>query len=351
MATKKSTNNTNKKNKRIILFSLEIIVLLLVVVVLYFTTKTEKVVKYEIKEEELVFNEEVKNNESLQGYRNIALFGVDSTVGDLTSKTRSDTIMVASINEDTHEVKIVSVYRDTYLNIGDDNYNKANAAYSYGGPSQAIKMLNANLDLNITDFVTVGFGGMVDTVDMLGGIMLDITDAEIGYLNDYQFCIAENLNRDYTPITEAGYQLVDGLQATAYCRIRYTAGDDFKRAERQRDVIMAIAEKAKQANAATINNIADVVFPQVATSLGLNEILTLLGGITEYSIVADTGFPAEDQRTTGDIDVGSSVLAVDLVSNVQTLHEFLFGEVDYQVSTNVQSYSDTIDGLIAPYMN
>ncbi len=348
MATKKSTN---KKTKRIILFSLEIIVLLLVVGVLYFSTKAEKVVKYEIKEEELVFNEEVKENESLKGYRNVALFGVDSTVGDLTKKTRSDTIIVASINEDTHEVKLVSVYRDTYLNIGDDNYNKSNAAYSYGGPSQAIKMLNTNLDLNISDFVTVGFGGMVDTVDMLGGIMLDITDAEIEHLNNYQYCIAQNLDKDYTPIKEAGYQLVDGLQATAYCRIRYTLGDDFKRAERQRDVIMAIAEKAKKASPSTINKIADKVFPQVATSFGLNEILTLLGGITEYSIVADAGFPADDQRATGDIDVGSSVLAMNLSSNVETLHEFLFNEADYQVSSNVQSYSDKIEGLIAPYMN
>ena len=145
----------------------------------------------------------------MKGYRNIALFGVDSTTGALTKNTRSDTIMIASINQDTGECKLVSIYRDTYLNLSNDSYNKCNAAYAKGGPEQAINMLNMNLDMNITDFVTVGFAGLTDAVDALGGVMIDVDDSEISHLNNYQLCIAEDLKRSYTPVKDTGYQLLD----------------------------------------------------------------------------------------------------------------------------------------------
>ena len=255
MAAKK---DSKKKRTKIILFIVEIFVLLLMVVVLYGVLKTEKVGKVEIPEEDIVINEEVKVKEetTMKGYRNIALFGVDSTTGALTKNTRSDSIMIASINQDTGECKLVSVYRDTYLNLSNDSYNKCNAAYAKGGPEQAINMLNMNLDMNITDFITVGFAGLSDTIDALGGIMIDVDSSEISHLNNYQICMAKDLKRNYTPVSSTGYQLLDGLQATAYCRIRYTAGDDFKRAERQREVILAIMDKVKTASPATLNQIA-----------------------------------------------------------------------------------------------
>ena len=254
--------NSKKKRTKILLFIVEIFVLLLMVVVLYGVLKTEKVGKVEIPEEDIVINPIVEQKEetTMKGYRNIALFGVDSTTGALDKNTRSDSIMIASINLDTGECKLVSVYRDTYLNLSNDSYNKCNAAYAKGGPKQAINMLNMNLDMNITDFVTVGFAGLTDTIDALGGIMIDVDSEELKHINSYQICMAEDLKRSYTPVTDTGYQLLDGLQATAYCRIRYTAGDDFKRAERQREVLMAIADKAKSASPATLNTIANDVY-------------------------------------------------------------------------------------------
>ena len=276
------------KNKRtkILLFILEIFILLIMVVVLYSVLKVEKVGKVTLPEEDIVINPEVKEKvetTTMKGYRNIALFGVDSTTGALTKNTRSDTIMIASINQDTGECKLVSVYRDTYLNLSNDSYNKCNAAYAKGGPMQAINMLNMNLDMNITDFVTVGFAGLSDTIDALGGVMIDVDSAELQHINNYQICMAEDLKRSYTPVTDTGYQLLDGLQATAYCRIRYTAGDDFKRAERQREVLMAVADKAKSASPATLNNVANAIFDkdEIYTSLDLTEILELLGDISK----------------------------------------------------------------------
>ncbi len=342
-----------KKRNKILLFIVEIFILLLMVVVLYGVLKGEKVGKVDLNEDEIVINEEVKEREEttkMKGYRNIALFGVDSTTGALTKNTRSDSIMIASINQDTGECKIVSVYRDTYLNLSNDTYNKCNSAYAKGGPEMAINMLNMNLDMNITDFITVGFAGLTDTIDALGGVMIDVDEAEIHHLNSYQFTMAEDLKRTYKEVTETGYQKLNGLQATAYCRIRYTAGDDFKRAERQREVLMAVAEEAKKASPATLNEIANNVFNEVYTSLDLTEILGLLGDIANYSIVDQAGFPDEQYRTTGTIgSKGSCVIPTDLTDNVEWLHEFLFGEA-YAASAEVQTYSNKIKSDTSSYI-
>lgn len=333
-----------KKRKRIILFVIEIFVLLIMLVVLYGVLKTEKIGKIKINEEDIIINDQVVESETMLGYRNIALFGVDSTNGALGKGTRTDTIMIASINEKTHEVKLVSVYRDTYLNMSNDSYNKANAAYAKGGPEQAINMLNMNLDLNITDYVTAGFVGLVDAIDELGGVEIDVDSAEISHLNNYQIGISDNIGRSYTPVKSTGLQLLNGLQATAYCRIRYTKGDDFKRAERQREVLQAVAEKAKKASVSDLNAAADKVFPNISTSLSLEEILSLLKDVAQYSIGDNTGFPFESNRGTGSVPgVGSSVIPRTLEENVQLLHEFLFVDEAYTVSDAVKGYSKKVE--------
>lgn len=339
--------NSKKKRTKIILFVVEIFILLIMVVVLYGVLKVEKVGKVELPEEEIVINPEVeeKVETTMKGYRNIALFGVDSTTGALTKNTRSDTIMIASINLDSGDCRLVSVYRDTYLNLSNDSYNKCNAAYAKGGPMQAINMLNMNMDLNITDFVTVGFAGLSDTIDALGGVMIDVDSEELKHINNYQICMAEDLKRSYAPVTSTGYQLLDGLQATAYCRIRYTAGDDFKRAERQREVLMAIADKAKKASPATLNSVANAIFDkdEIYTSLDLSEILELLSNITKYAIVDQAGFPEDSMRATGTIgSKGSCVVPVSLADNVQWLHEFLFQDEEYSPSEAVLEYSQKV---------
>ena len=341
-----------RQKKRMILFGVEAILIVVLGVVLFMVTKVDKMEATDIDEDDITFNDGIGSEnsaagvpEGMKGYRNIALFGVDSRTGALGKGTLSDTIIVASINEDTKEVRLISVFRDTYLNLSNDTYNKANAAYSKGGPKQAINMLNMNLDLNITDYVTVGFQGVVDTIDALGGVEIDVDEAEINHLNNYQVGTSEAIGRknQFTKVTSTGMQTLDGIQATSYCRIRYTAGDDFKRAERQREVIQAIATKVKSASASQLNDIANKVFSQTATSFELSEILSLLGDVRDYTIVANDGFPFEDLRTTGTISgKGSCVIPVDLESNVVRLHKFLFDTDDYEPSSNVRSYSAKI---------
>lgn len=343
-----------KKRKRIVLFAVEIValvVLLAALVSVLMITKTDKV---KINPEDIAVNPEVEENTEMKGYRNIALFGVDSRTGKLGKGNRSDTIMIASINQDTGDVKLVSVYRDTYLNLGTDAYNKANAAYAKGGPEQAINMLNMCFDLNIQEYVTVGFDALIETIDALGGIQIDVHENEIEHLNNYQrsmFSEDENdaLNENIVKVTKPGLQTLNGLQATAYCRIRYV-GDDFGRAERQRKVLLACLDKAKQANPATLVEILNKVMDHVSTNLGVEEMASVLKDVASYEVVAQDGIPFESARKTGTVGKkGSCVIPVDLAENVKMLHEFLFDAADYVPSEQVQQCSQQISSDTGVY--
>lgn len=359
-ATKKA--KARKRNK-IILFSVEILVLAVLLVALWIvkdlgTTNEEgkggkgPLFAVDFKEEDIVVNDQVKDNEHMEGYRNIALFGVDSRSGEMIKGTLSDSIIIASINQDTGEVKLVSVYRDTYLNLSNDKYGKCNSAYSYGGAEQAIKMLNMNLDLDIKEFVTVGFEGLSATIDALGGIYLDVDEEELKHINSYQKTMAEDLKVSWEPVTETGYQLLNGLQATAYCRIRYRSGNDFARASSQREVIQAIADTAKQADLTTLTKVANEVSDYVYTSFSLDEIIALLGEISKYSIVEEGGFPESTMRGSGTLgSKGSCVYPVDLEDNVIWLHEFLFGDTDYVPSEEVKECSNVIHDFVSQYVS
>ena len=345
--------------KNIPLLIAEICMLVAAVVILYVVvTATDEVERRPIDKGRIIINKEVKQTQKKKkeeqkvskGYHNIALFGVDARDGQLGRGTRSDTIIIASINLDTQEIKLVSVFRDTYLNLSNDTYNKCNAAYAQGGPEQAISMLNMNLDLDITDYVTVGFGGLIDSIDALGGIEMEIQDAEISHLNNYQLTMAEELGVDYTPIEHSGKQLLNGMQATAYCRIRYTKGDDFRRAERQRDVLTAMVEKAKEASVSSLKEMVTAILPEVETSLGVNDIVSVLGTVAWYNVVASDGFPFEDGRVGATVgSKGSCVIPVDLTDNVTALHELLYPGTEYQPSQQVHSISLEIAALTMEY--
>lgn len=345
-----------KKKRKIIIFGVEIVVILAMIAVLYvvMTKGNDEGPKVTVLEtEELEIPDEVVENETMKGYMNIALFGVDATKdSELYKGSRSDSTMIASINMDTGDIKLVSVYRDTYLNIGTDSYTKCNAAYSFGGAEQAVKMLNMNLDMDITNFVTVGYKGLSEVIDGLGGVYIDIDEEEIKYINDYQYSIAEVLKCEYTPITSTGYQLVDGIQATAYCRIRYTKGDDFMRTTRQREVLKSIETQAKKADLATLTKVFNNAIDDIYTSLDTQTITDLLANISKYNIVEEAGFPDENMRTVANIGAkGSCVVPLDLESNVVWLHQFLFDDTEYTVTESVKEYGAKIEADTKPYIN
>ena len=365
--TGKTSGKTSKKmsakrrkarqRRKIMLFALEIVALIVLGVVIWGVTTVTKMDKIIINEEDIVINdqvEEIFQTEELKGYRNIALFGVDSRKGKLGKGQRTDTIMIASINMDTKEVKLCSVYRDAYLNLGTDKYNKANSAYAQGGPEQALNMLNWNLDLNMTEYMTVGFDALIECIDLLGGIQIDVAENEIEHLNNYQrsmFAEDENdaLNENIVKVTSPGLQTLNGLQATAYCRIRYV-GNDFGRTERQRKVLMACLEKAKQSDPVKLVEILNTVLENVATNIDVTEMASILKDVANYEIVAQDGMPFDSLRGTGTIgSKGSCVVPVDLESNVVMLHEFLFGVQNYVPSSQVKEYSTKIKNEISQY--
>ena len=290
---------------------------------------------------------QVREDKVMAGYQNIALFGVDSREQDLLGgDNRSDTIMICSINKKSGDVKLVSVYRDTLLDIGGGNFRKCNAAYAYGGPQQAIEMLNSNLDLNITDFVTVGFEGLADTIDAFGGIDLEITEEEMEYMNSYMDDMYYEIGTEYDEVTDYGMQHLSGIQATAYCRIRYTQGDDFKRAERQRTVLALTMEKAKKANPLQLIAAANSVLGETATSLDTTELLMFILRARTMELTETSGFPNEEDRVFATVNGESCVVPYYLTTNVKTLHSVLFGQEDYEPSSTVEEKNDIINSYV-----
>lgn len=290
---------------------------------------------------------QVRQDRTMAGYQNIALFGVDSREQDLLSgDNRSDTIMICSVNKKTGETRLVSVYRDTLLNIGGGDYRKCNAAYAYGGPQQAVAMLNSNLDLNITDFVTIGFEGLAETIDALGGIDLEITEEEMEYMNSYMDDMYYEIGKEYEEVTDWGMQHLSGIQATAYCRIRYTEGDDFRRAERQRTVLMLTMEKAKKANPVRLAAAAGAVLGRTATSLSSTELMLFILRARMMDITESTGFPTEEDRMFAMINGESCVVPYYLTTNVKKLHRTLFDQDEYEPSPTVEEINENINAYV-----
>lgn len=301
---------------------------------------------------------------STENQLTIALFGLDANKnpsGDdpeswakLMRQFRSDCTMIANINLDTGEVKLVSVYRDTFLNTGDDKYQKCNAAYARGGATQAVEMLNTNLDLNIDKYIAVSYHSLMDLIDGLGGITIDVEEAALKEINGYQNTIVTDLGLPgYTPVTESGSQTLNGLQATAYCRLRHDfPRGDLDRAAHQRKVLKAIEEKAKQTDAVTLAALFTKVFAKIHTNLDVNTLTDLVTNIDNYSIAGETGFPADDMVKIATLGKsGSCVVPIDLESNVIRLHQFLYGQENYEPSQTVKDINATIIEKASPYVS
>lgn len=348
-----------KSKTKKILFAVEIIVLLLFIGGLYvygqLNSKLDKINQPVLDDSKIKVNQEVQDSidsqeSTLTGYTTYALFGIDHRDKNTTlGGENSDTIIIASVNNDTKDVKLVSVYRDTLLNLGNDTYSKANAAYAYGEAEQAITMLNTNLDLNISEYATVNFNALTTIIDDLGGLDMDMSYAEIVHMNNYCVETSEETGKDYTPIelpdrpddieaVQYHYHL-NGVQATSYCRIRYTASLDMGRTERQRRVIQMIVSKAKSAGLGKIFKIMDDVFPMVTTSMTKDEILQLLPTLIGYSVDDTTGFPTSYKFSNVK---GSIIVPTTLETNVIELHKFLYGDEAYTPSATVKANSEKI---------
>lgn len=341
---KKENKKKNKKRKiRIILLELFILIaVLLFAGYSYVSSKLNLMTKLPW-DPEGIKNQEIslEKQEQMEGYWTIAIFGVDSRNSSVGKGNNADVNMLCNINQETGEIKMVSVYRDTYLNISDkDSYNKINAAYLQGGPEQAVKALNKNMDLDIDDYATFNWKAVADGINILGGIDLELSEAEFYYINAF---ITETVQATGVPsshLKKAGMNHLDGVQAVAYGRLRLM-DSDYARTERQRKVISLAFEKAKKADWNTLNCIVQTVFPQVSTSVDMADILSMGRNVTRYHLSETTGFPAARAEVTMG-KKGACVIPQTLESNVIELHRFLFGDENYIPTDSLKRISEQI---------
>lgn len=338
---KKTTSKAKKVGKVFLIIFIILLIMMAGVLAAgygYIQSKLGKLNTVDIGENEIEITEGVE--ESLKGYRNIVLLGIDSRADNYDKGNRSDCIIIASINEKTKEVKLASVYRDTYLELTGRNLDKVTHAYAYGGPALTMSTLNTNLDLDIKEFVTVNFDAVEVAVNALGGIDLDITAEETKYINSYINELNRVTGTSSANITKAGRQHVDGTQALAYARIRYTAGGDYKRTERMRTVLMEMANAAKKKSITELNRFADKILPKIYTNISAGEILALIPDVLSYKITDNIGWPYDTKGATiNGVWYGPPVT---LESNVKQLHKELFGEINYEPSTKVKEISNKI---------
>ena len=339
-------NETKKKSGALKIFLRILLALLIIIVILagiatgYIANKLGKINVETIDEKEVGIAEETK--EELAGYRNIALLGIDSRADDYGLGNRSDCMIIASLDQKTKNIRLISVYRDTYMQIeehGKKVLDKVTHAYSYGGAQNALKALNTNLDLNITEFVTVNFDAVIAAVDSLGGVYIDIDSSEVNYINDYIDATSESSGVKSSHITHAGNQKLDGVQAVSYSRVRYTAGGDYKRTERMRTVVEAMLSKAKTLGIGQLNSFADTILPKIRTNISSSEIWGLVPKLASFKVTGSLGWPYETKGITLDRWYG---VPVTLQSNVEKLHKEAFGQDDYEASDAVKEMSSSI---------
>lgn len=346
---RKEENNMRKKkkmNKGLKIFLIILLVLVIIIVGLgvagytFVNGKIGKMQKENIDTTAVGINEDTK--EELKGYRNIALLGIDSRADDYGLGNRSDCMMIASINQETNEIKLISVYRDTYVYVmenGTKRLDKITHAYSYGGAQNTLKSLNEAMDLNITEFVTVNFDAVIAAVDSLGGVYIDIDKSEIKYVNDYIDATSESSGVKSSHITHSGRQKLDGVQAVSYTRVRYTAGGDYKRTERMRTVVEAMLSKAKTLGVGQLNSFADTILPKIRTNISTSEIWGLIPKLASFKVTESIGWPYDTKGITLDRWYG---VPVTLKSNVERLHKEAFEQEDYEASDTVKEMSAAI---------
>ena len=283
------------------------------------------------------------------GYWTIAVYGVDSRDGNVGKGALADVQILCSINRKTGEIRLASVFRDTYLKIDQEgNYNKINAAYLLGGREQAGEALKENLDLHIEDYATFNWKSIAEAINILGGIDLEITEKEFAYINSFITETVESTGVASTHLEHGGMNHLDGVQAVAYARLRLM-DTDFNRTERQRKVLGLAMEKAKQADFNTLRILVGTVFPQISTSVGVDDLLVMAKDVKKYYIGQTSGFPfSHSEMNIGKKDC---VIPTTLESNVIQLHAFLYDDTQFTPSWTVKNISKKIaedSGLYEP---
>ncbi|CAG9338856.1 LCP family protein [Clostridium perfringens] len=327
--SKKSNYKKPIKNRKLII-TLSIIGLLIVSLVggvaTYGLTMLGKINKVDLNENNLGIDKAIDEKLSkYDGIANIALFGIDATDGNVG---RSDAIMIATVDKIHNKLKLTSIMRDSYVDIQGHGKDKINHAYAFGGHELALKTLNENFDLNLKDFATVNFSSLPKIIDSIGGIDLGIRNDELQYINNYIGDLNTLNKTNVSNITSAGTQHVNGTQALAYCRIRYTAGGDGERTERQRIVLSKLFDKFSKISPTKYPSILNELMPMITTSLSSSDILGLaktVASISESGLEQER-FPKDDY-SKGEMIHGVYYLTFNKEATVKQIHDYIFEDI------------------------
>ena len=331
-----------KKTKKVILVFVVVLLLLLGAGGIYVASILGElnIVDFPTGDEDLGIDEEnlPKSDLGNDGIVNIALFGVDQRDGDVNS--RSDAIMILSVDKNNGKLKLSSIMRDALVEIEGYGQDKITKAYFYGGPQLAVKTLNQNFNLNIREYATVNFQEMAQIIDAVGGVEIDISEAERQNANEQIWEQYQEAGLPCTPIESSGLQTLNGTQAVAYARIRYVGNADFERTSRQREVLRQIFEKALNPSPTQYPSFAKQFLPLVETSLDLGDILSLADVMLKNPTLEDVRFPTNaDLIGNGSImHNGESCVYFDIDAMAQKLHDFIYNDID--PSTDADHASD-----------
>lgn len=275
--------------------------------------------------ENKIDNSSISNNK--KEIRNIALFGIDEPDG---TRGRSDSIIIMTLDTINNKIKLSSIIRDSYVTIPTkEKKDKLNHAYAYGGPELAISTINKNFNLDISEFVSVNFSSLPKIIDSIGGINIEITEDELEYINDYILNLNAINNGNSSDIESIGMQKLDGNQALAYSRIRYTSGGDFERSHRQRKVIVAMADKIKELPIYKYPKILNELLPLINTNISTSDLIMLTkeADLFKADNIEENRFP-QDEDGNG-ISIGG-VYYYDFNQEVTSkkIHEFIYGNND-----------------------
>lgn len=304
---------------------------------------------------------------TLEGYTTYAILGLDQRSQDDYSSGQSDVMVLLSVNNDTGEINMVSVYRDTWLQIdASGTFAKINAAYNRGGAYQALQALNTNLDLKIDHFVTVNWKAVAEIIDLMGGVDIEVTETLFNakdqhggsLLNSYIMTTAQQLDMadKVTYPTGPGYQTLSGVQAVGLCRIRGANLLDYGRTANQRQVAMQMFEKAKsmlkKGMIPKLWEIADTAVDYVRTDITYQEMMSLIPKMEDYYLNASEGFPFSGMRGGYTFEYwGESIIAKDLIGNVTKLHQILYANEQYVPSETVINLSQKLSAMTGIYAN
>lgn len=282
-------------------------------------------------ETSLVRQTEMK--EEVNPYKNeivhIALFGLDRR--DPSNKSsRSDSMMVATVDFKNHKLKLTSLMRDQAVLIEDKGLDKLNHAYSYGQAPLALKTINQNFGLNVREYVTVDFYMLEDVIDAMGGVTIDVLEKEIPLINAHMKDVKGSKEKELKNISKAGSQTLNGAQAVSYARIRYVGNGDFERTERQQAVLKALLTEVKEANVFELTKMVTTVLPYIETSLDKETILSLgTAYLKEKDLFAweQMRYPIDGTWSADYMDNGAWTMKVDLEKQKHSIQDYLYKDI------------------------